>query len=103
MPKDAPTNEVLIDLPDFLKVAGTLDAPRAEIDCKALASAALIKYADKIPGVDDKTGQLIKGFRGLLSGQGNTNSSATNKATVSDLFNSLTRPRSKPAPPEPTK
>jgi hypothetical protein len=105
-PKDTPTNAAFVGLPDFIRVAGTLDDPKPDLDLKALASAALMKYVDKIPGVDEKTGSLLKGFGGLLTGQkpagtnssvatnapGTTNAPATNKP-AGGLLDLLKRPK----------
>ena len=90
-PRDTPTNATHVALPDFIKVAGTVDDPKPELDLKALASAALMKYADKIPGVDEKTGQLLKGLGEKLSGQktANTNAASTNAPAASKLLDAL--------------
>jgi uncharacterized protein involved in outer membrane biogenesis len=95
-PADLPTNAVYAPLPDFVRVTGTLDAPKPDLDLKALASAALLKYADQIPGVDEKTSGLIKGIGGILSGakKGDTNSPpATNKSPASGLLDLLKKPK----------
>jgi hypothetical protein len=90
-PRDTPTNATHVALPDFIKVAGTAGEPKPELDLKALAGAALMKYVDKIPGVDEKTSQLLKGVGAKLSGQNaaNTNSSSTNAPAASKLFDAL--------------
>jgi hypothetical protein len=94
-PKDLPTNAVYSPLPDFVRVAGTLEAPKPNLDLKALASAALLKYADQIPGVDEKTSGLIKGIGGILSGEkkGDTNRPSTNKSPASGLLDLLNKPK----------
>jgi len=90
-PRDTPTNATQVALPDFIKVAGTAGEPKPELDLKALAGAALMKYVDKIPGVDEKTSQLLKGVGAKLSGQNaaNTNSPSTNAPAASKLFDAL--------------
>jgi hypothetical protein len=92
-PRGTPTNAALVALPQFLKVAGTVNDPKPDIDLKALAGAALLQYTDKIPGLDEKTGQLLKGLGGMLSGQGgaNTNAPTTNKSPASGLLDLLNR------------
>ena len=81
-------------------VAGTLDEPKPEIDLKALAGAALLKYTDKIPGLDEKTGDLLKGVGGILSGQkpantntASTNAPATNRPPSGGLLDLLKKPK----------
>jgi uncharacterized protein involved in outer membrane biogenesis len=92
-PKDTPTNALLVGLPQFLRVAGTLNEPKADIDLKALAGAALLQYTDKIPGVDEKTGSLLKGLGGLISGQSKTNVTSTNKSPAAGLLDLLNKPK----------
>jgi len=82
-PKDTPTNAAFVSLPEFIKVGGTVNAPKADLDLKSLAGAALLKYADKIPGVDDKTGHLLKGLGSMLTGsKGATTNATDTNATV---------------------
>jgi hypothetical protein len=98
-PKDTPTNVAFVGLPDFIKVAGTLNNPKPEIDLKSLAGAALVKYVDKIPGVDEKTSGLLKGLGNKLTGSkssatnaAGTNAPGTNKP-VEKLLDLLKRPK----------
>ncbi len=90
-PKNTPTNATHVPLPDFIKVAGTAGEPKPELDLKALAGAALMKYVDKIPGVDEKTSQLLKGVGAKLSGQkaADTNSTSTNAPAASKLLDAF--------------
>jgi len=90
-PQGAPTNAAHVALPDFIKVAGTAGEPKPELDLKSLAGAALMKYADKIPGGDEKTGQILKGLGEKISSQktANTNSASTNAPSASKLFDTL--------------
>src|SRR5437773_10142121 len=69
-PKDAAADQPYVALPDFIQVAGTLHSPRPKLDmnAKALAGGLLQKYGGKIPGVDEKTGNLIQGVGGILGG-----------------------------------
>jgi len=57
-------SEPYVKLPNFLKVAGTLGNPKAQIDKTALAGTLLEKFGDRIPG----TGGLLQGIGGILSG-----------------------------------
>jgi hypothetical protein len=98
-PKDTPTNVAFVALPEFIKVAGTLNAPKPDLDLKALAGAALTKYIDKIPGVDEKTSNLLKGLGNRLTGTkaadtnaAGTNAPATNKP-AGNLLDLLKRPK----------
>ncbi len=99
-PRDTPTNAALVSLPQFVTVAGTANEPTPKLDLKALAGAALLKYADKIPGLDERTGGLLKGAAGLLSGKAATGTNAapgsTSPATNSpagELLDLFKRPR----------
>jgi len=55
-------------LPDFLKAGGTLHRPKAKIDKAALAGSVL-DAVSKLPGVNEKTAELLQGVSSLLSGQ----------------------------------
>jgi len=70
-PKTSATNETYTPLPDFIKVAGTLDAPKPKLDLnvQSIAGTLLEKYGGKIPGVNEKTGNLIEGVGGILGGK----------------------------------
>lgn len=102
-PKDTPTNALLVPLPQFIKVAGSINDPKPDLDLKALAGAALLKYADKIPGVDEKTSGLLKSAAGFLTrspaGTTNppagTNSSTTTTNISGGLLDLFKRPKSK--------
>ena len=69
-PKETQANQRYVPMPDFIEVVGTLGAPRPKLDlnAKALAGSLLEKYGGKIPGVDQKTGNLIQGLGGILGG-----------------------------------
>jgi len=69
-------NEPYVKLPNFLKVAGTLGDPKAQIDKTALAGTLLEKFGNKIPGA----GGVLQGIGGILSGG---NAGATNQGTNS--------------------
>jgi hypothetical protein len=49
-PKDAPSGSGFVKLTDFVRVAGTLGEPEAEIDKKSLSSAAARKLAEEAIG-----------------------------------------------------
>ena len=60
----------------------------------------MVKYVDKLPGVDEKTGNLIKGLGNMLSGSkgGATNASGTNAPAATNkpagnLLDLLKRPK----------
>lgn len=82
-----PTNSTYVLLPSgFLTARGTLGEPKADIDEKKLLGLALEKFGGKIPGVDEKTGNLIQGLGGLLGGkpaQNPTNQTAITNQTAS--------------------
>jgi hypothetical protein len=79
--RDTPTNAAYVRLPDFLKVAGTVDDPRPQIDAKALAGSVVDVITEKIPGLDEGTRDLLKGVGGILKGQkpASTNAPSTNR------------------------
>jgi hypothetical protein len=91
VPAGTPTDDPYAKLPSFLKVAGTLGAPKAEIDKKAVLGSALEIIADQVPGAKDKAGGLLKGLGGALNANksANTNQPPTNEAPRAnplDLF-----------------
>jgi hypothetical protein len=55
-------------LPDFLKAGGTLHRPKAKIDKMAFAGSVLDAIS-KLPGVNEKTAELLQGVSSLLGGQ----------------------------------
>jgi hypothetical protein len=94
-PAGTAPGEAYVKLPNFLRVAGTLGKPKAQIDKTALAGTLLEKYGNKIPG----TGGLLQGLGGVLSGSqnGGTNANtnqppATNKLSPRGLFDLLKKP-----------
>jgi len=81
-PKDAPADQPYVPLPDFIQVAGTLHSPKPKLDmnAKAIAGTLLQKYGGKIPGVDEKSGNLIQGLGGMFGGGSTrTQGGATNQ------------------------
>jgi hypothetical protein len=94
VPSGTPPDAPYAKLPPFLQVAGTLGAPKAEIDKKAVLGSALEIIADQIPGAKDKAGGLLKGIEGALTGDKstNTNQSATNQAPRPNLLDLLKKP-----------
>jgi len=101
-PKNTPADQPYVALPDFIQVTGTLDQPKPKLDLnmQSIAGTVLDKYGNKIPGVDQKTGNALKGLGGLLGGgatstnqaAGSTNQPATNAPASSsplDLLNSF--------------
>ncbi|HXG47305.1 MAG TPA: hypothetical protein VNO52_06755, partial [Methylomirabilota bacterium] len=99
VPKDTPTNAAYARLPDFIRVTGTLAEPKPELtrDLKSLAGSALQLLGDKIPGLDKKTGELLKNVGGLLSGastnQSRTNAAGTNPPPRFNPLDLLRRPQ----------
>lgn len=106
VPNGTSANATYVQLPSFAKLAGTLGEPKTDID-KLVISGLLLQSAGGIPRVGGKTGDVLQGIGGLLSGQRpslvntnlpagtNSNSAApTNKpAKISplDLLNLLPR------------
>ena len=67
--------------PGFLRVAGTLGNPKAQIDKTALAGTLLEKLGGRIPGVNETTGGLLQGLGGILS---DSKAVATNQPPVAN-------------------
>ncbi len=68
------TNSAYAMLPGFLSAGGTLGQPKAVVDKTKLLGTVLEKLGGKIPGVNEKTGNLLQGLGGFLSGGTKTNS-----------------------------
>jgi hypothetical protein len=102
-----PTNAVYVSLPDFLKMKGTLGAPKADIDKIALASLALKAgggISSQIGGKDgDKIGSALNALGGLLGGSKNApatgtptngpSTTATNAAPAPNLLDLFKKPK----------
>ena len=58
VPRNMPPDAPYAKLPDFIKVAGTLGAPKAELNALALSGSVLEKVTDKI-GLKEKAGGLL--------------------------------------------
>ncbi len=72
-----------VQLPDFIKVSGTLDEPKPKLDKLALAGTLLEKFGSKIPGLDKEAGQLIQGLGGLLNSKSSTTNQPPESGTIS--------------------
>ncbi len=79
-PKNTPADQPYVPLPDFIQVAGTLDAPKAKLDLnlRSIGGTVLDKFGNKIPGVDQKTGNILQGLGGILGGKTGTNQPPAN-------------------------
>jgi hypothetical protein len=76
VPAGTPTNATYVKLPDYVTVKGTVGAPKTDINKLALVGTALEQLGGKIPGVDQKTGSLLQGLGGMLTGQKSTDTNA---------------------------
>jgi hypothetical protein len=107
VPAGTPTNLTFVKLPDYVTLRGTLGEPKTDINKVALLGTALEQIGSSIPGMDQKTGNLLQGLGGLLTGrraaETNTATQApkvtTNTPTVTTnsgtpLLNQLFRPQS---------
>jgi hypothetical protein len=77
-----------VQLPAFVKVAGTIGQPKTETD-KLVIVGLVSKVAAGIPGVvGGKAGNILQGVGGLLTGQApaganpSTNQLSTNKPAI---------------------
>ena len=68
VPQGTPANAAYVQLPTFAKLGGTLGEPKTEID-KLVVSGLLLQSASGIPKVSEKTGNLLQGLGGILSGR----------------------------------
>jgi len=91
VPAGTPTNLAYVQLPNYVTIKGTVGEPKSDIDKKALLGTALQQFGGKIPGVDQKTGNLIQGLGGLLSGR---NQASTNVASGTNQPASTNAPAS---------
>ena len=89
-PAKTTTNEY-VDLPNFISLTGTLEEPTVKLDKLALTGSVLERFGDKIPGVDQKTGDLLKGLGGLLGGgnKGSNTNAPANTNQPPPRFNPL--------------
>ena len=102
VPAGTPTNLAFVKLPEYVTIKGTVGEPKTDIDKKALVAMALQKYGGKIPGVDQKTSNLIQGLGGMLGGNKSatnvttsTNAPSTNQNPLGSLLDQLSRPKKK--------
>jgi hypothetical protein len=69
IPPGTPTNAVYVRLPDYVTLVGTVGEPKTDINKLALVGTALQQLGGKIPGVDQKTGNVIQNLGGMLTGR----------------------------------
>ncbi len=81
LPANTPTNAVYVQLPNFVKVTGTLGNYKTEMD-KLVISGLLLRSAAGLPaGAGNQTVNLLQGVGNLLSGQPQP-ASVTNPVSV---------------------
>lgn len=101
VPAGTPTNAAYVKLPNYVAMKGTVGEPKTDINKSALLGSALEQLGGKIPGVDKKTGDLIQGLGGLLTGRKTpattTNAPATPSGTNQPTTQSTNPPAAKPA------
>lgn len=81
VPAGTPTNLAYIKLPDYVSIQGTVGEPQTRVNKAALLGTALQQIGN-IPGVDQKTGNLLQNLSGVLGGnraQGTNAVSGTNQ------------------------
>jgi hypothetical protein len=91
VPAGTPTNVAYVKLPDYVSVEGTLGEPKTKINKMALLGTAL-QQIGSIPGVDQKTGNLLQNLSGALTGsrpQGTNATVGTNQAPAAGLLQGL--------------
>lgn len=81
MPTNTPPSVQFVQLPDFIRLTGTLEEPAVKLDKLALTGSVLERFADKIPGLDEKTGNLLKELGGALGKPATTNAPASSTNT----------------------
>jgi hypothetical protein len=80
VPAGTPTNATYVKLPDYVSITGTVGSPDQKINKAALLGTALQQLGGNIPGVDQKTGQLLQNLGGALTRPrgSTTNTAGTN-------------------------
>jgi hypothetical protein len=69
VPAGTPTNVAYVRLPDYVSIKGTVGDPKTDINKMALLGTTLDQLGGRIPGVDQKTGDLLRGLGGILGGR----------------------------------
>lgn len=102
VPAGTPTNVAYVRLPQYVTLRGPMSDPKTDIHYGALAGTALEQIGG-IPGVDQRTGDLLKGLGGILTGRPAptnpppatvTNAPATNPpAPMNQLLDQFLKPR----------
>jgi uncharacterized protein involved in outer membrane biogenesis len=83
MPANTPPDAAYVSLPTFVTVKGTVGEPKSDFKELAVGGILLksgVGVAEKLGvNVGGKTGGILKGVGDLLTGQGSSNTSSTNK------------------------
>ena len=92
---NAPTNQTYFAMPDFLTMQGTIGDPDPHRNNTVLAGMAAKAVAGALTG--SKAGGILKGFGGLLTGEGlsNTNNTSTNQPGLLDSLDIFKKPKKK--------
>lgn len=103
VPAGTPTNAVYVKIPDYVTIKGTVGEPKPDINKLALVGTALQQIGTSIPGVDEKTGGLLRNIGGVLTGNTGTNVSAgTNQPRQGNLLQGLGNILTAPQTNQPT-
>jgi hypothetical protein len=99
VPAGTPTNAVYAKLPDYVSITGTVGSPDQRINKAALLGTALQQLGGNIPGVDQKTSQLIQGLGGALTKpSGSTTGTNATPSSLGGLLEGLGGALRSPAP-----
>lgn len=85
VPAGTPTNVAYVKLPDYVTIAGTVGKPEEKINKAALLGTVLQQLGGNIPGVNEKTGSLLQGLGGILTGPRSNAPAAGTNAPSSSL------------------
>jgi len=90
VPAGTPTNANYVSLPEFVSIQGTLGNPKQQINKSALIGTALQQLGGNLPGVNQKTGNLLQGLGAALGGQtAGTNSIGSTNSGAGSLLQGL--------------
>lgn len=90
VPAGTPTNVIYVRIPDYVTIKGTVGEPKPDINKMALVGTALQQIGSSIPGVDEKTGGILRNIGGVLTGSTTTNTtSGTNQPRQGNLLQGL--------------
>lgn len=89
VPAGTPTNVAYVKLPDYVTIKGTVGQPKSDINKLALLGTVMQQVGSGIPGVDPKTGGLLRNLGEVLTGTGTNAAAGTNQSQQGNLLQGL--------------